>query len=81
MERSRIVPLSYHCLVVSFFGTARFYWMCSCVKATLQRFTSTERSGTIAFLCERGHRKNNKFSSDESCSISSIASKIREDGA
>ena len=43
-------------VVVPFLGTERFYLKCSCLNATLQCFTfwtNTERSGTIAFQCER----------------------------
>lgn len=43
-------------LVVPFFRTELFYLKCSRLNATLQRSTfrnNTERSGTIAFPCER----------------------------
>ena len=43
------------------FGTKRFYFKCSRLNATLQRSTfrnNTERSGTIAFPCERSFNDN-----------------------
>jgi len=58
-ERNDCVPfhLSYQFFwFVSLFGTERFYLKCSRLNATFQRSTfrnNTERSGTMAFPCER----------------------------
>ena len=49
--------LSYHFLVVPFFRMKWFYLKRSRLNAALERSTfqsNTERSGTIAFPCERG---------------------------